>query len=456
MVFNDQVVSAAPPPPKRPQTSTGPKAPSAAPATSPSSGGTAAAASSAVSSAATNVRNALQGLARPAATGDLALDQPTAREQLATALSQTALSPLQAALSGEAPASPLRLEMDRMNSALLDGPPKQEEAAPKQEEAAAALDPRSLRETALAAGSRNKEQRVTRQTLSMGNGQYDELSPEQRAAVDFNRMLISAVHKDRKMQDKYDMSDLERSKYDESLAQVFGEDAPKPDMLAPETLGVLRQVGFHDDAATLDDFLSLNAAIGRKQIERMAPENIQLANEHTGPLAPGSNPAPGLSVTANEKDREKFDLAQTLAYDTGSMQAAMAKTQPLLATITDVAKLERNDDVTAMGGVANKVKPTVGYGDAQYDQNGVPQDLNSYFQLAFEKIASKEKDPKAVLADANSILTPEEFSQFHSYMANRAINAQRYELPLGANPEAKYMKPEQFIKLLNLDQPGGE
>jgi hypothetical protein len=135
-----------------------------------------------VSSAATNVRNALQGLAKPAATADLALDQPTAREQLSTALSQTALSPLQAALAGEAPVSPLRLEMDRMNTALLDGPPKQED--PKQEEAAAALDPRTLRETALAAGSRNKEQRVTRQTLTMGNGQYDELSPEQRAAVD--------------------------------------------------------------------------------------------------------------------------------------------------------------------------------------------------------------------------------------------------------------------------------
>jgi hypothetical protein len=397
--------------------------------------------------------------------------QPTASDQLTTALSESALSPVQVALQQAYSGEPLRLEGSGIDTMLdaYDAPamvyPKQAQAREAEQ---LAQDRRSVRQDALDSGrGETRGQRVRNQTRSMTQGQYDALTPQQRAAVDFNRMLLSAVRKDQmsvddaeiggKHGDKYQPTAEEKANYDKALKDMFGEDTPEPSQFAPETLGVLRQIGFHDDSATLDDFLSGKALIGRKQIERMAPETMHLDSEHTGPLAPGTNPAPGLDpITSTEAQRDKFDLAKTLAYDTGAMQAAMAKTQPLLATITDVAKVERNDDVTQLGGTPNKVKPTVGYGNAQYDQNGVPQDLNSYFQLAFERIASKEMDPKQVLADANAMLSPEEFSQFHSYMANRAINAQRYELPLGANPKAKYMKPEQFIKLLKLDQPGGE
>jgi hypothetical protein len=314
-------------------------------------------------------------------------------------------------------------------------------------------DRRALRSEALEGGRGDRrEYRIINQLRKLnapGSTVYEHYTPTQQAAVDFNRMLVEAVHKDRKLQDKYDsQSDLQRTEYDDAISRMFGEDRGS-ETFAPETVALLTQLGYSDPNADLDDFLSLKAGIGRKNIEAMA------AHQAPAPAAPGVETAPGLSVldSMNPEKKDRFDLAKSLAHTTEQMEATIARSNKVLSSFSDTARVDRNDLLDKFGGRKNKPEGGVGYeAPGQLDANGNATDLNTYFQQAFDMLANKKVDSEAVLADARSVLSPGSLKQFMAYLDDRSSYAERYGMPLGQGNGAEYRSPGEFRKLLGLDK----
>ena len=111
---------------------------------------------------------------------------------------------------------------------------------------------------------------ISKRTDRMTQEEYDALTPEQRAAVDFNAMLVQAVRTDRHQQEEYKPSDEQRAAYDQSVTDMFGQGGGSK-MYAPATMAVLGQLGYQDNASDLDDFLRLKAAIKEKDLKRIDP-----------------------------------------------------------------------------------------------------------------------------------------------------------------------------------------
>jgi hypothetical protein len=214
-------------------------------------------------------------------------------------------------------------------------------------------------------------------------------------------------------------------------------------MYAPETMAVLRQIGYNDGktdkSGDLDDFLGLKAAIKTKDLDNLTVNLEQGMSTTAAAEAPGAAPR-----------TERINLATDLATSTQQMERALAKGNELLGaqTVTQAAKLERNDDVDFMGGLQNQLgKPPVGYGTDEVSQ---------YFQQAFDILSRPENsgDKDQILATMNTELSPSEFNAFLAYADNRSAMSERYKMPLGQDEKAKYKTPEQFRKMLGLDQGG--
>ena len=307
------------------------------------------------------------------------------------------------------------------------------------------LDQRAQRETALDHGrGENREARIINQLRKLnehGSSVYDMYTPTQKAAVDFNRMLLQAVHKDRKA--NYNPDDLQRTAYNDAVDEVLGGNGS--DTYAPETLALLKQIGYSDPSADLDDFLSLKAGIGRKNIVAMAD------HQAPAPAAPGVETAAGLSPLASPLEQERFALAKDLAHTTEAIEPTIAQGNKLLSTIIDTAQVDRGDLLDKFGGEKTKFKGGAGYEPAgQLDENGNAQDLNTYFQQAFDMLASKKVDPDVVLGDARSVLSPGSLHQFMTYLNDRSSYSERYGLPLGEGEG--YRSPDEFRQLLGLDK----
>lgn len=321
---------------------------------------------------------------------------------------------------------------------LLNLAVEQQGGAKGQQARAEAEDGRALRERAL--GTPGKEQRVLNQLRQLSPEEYDALTEQQRAAYDFNKMLAQAVHKDRRNADRYNPTPEEQASYSSDLEAMFGPGRDQG-QYAPETVALLRQLGMQDPDAALSDFLSLDAAIGRKQIDRLAESAAP------APAAPGVTQRPGLGVldAMDPVKQERFNLADSISADVSKLEQVMAKGNQMLSTIDQVAAQDRNDLVDRYGGMRNKLKPDVGYDpNLQLDENKNPVDDNSYFQMAFDLLAQRGTDPDAVLSDARRLMSgePETLRKFLAYLDQRAANAERFGLPLGQSED--YLTPEEF------------
>lgn len=260
--------------------------------------------------------------------------------------------------------------------------------------------------------------------------QYAALGPRQKQAVDFNTALVAAVRRDRKNQGFYEHSSQEqRDRIDQLEKDMFGEDRGS-DMLAPETLGVLKQIGFSDPNADLDDFLSLKAGIHARDLKDLAgPE----------PTVEDAMRAPEPTQDSPEQDR--LDLSRMLAAKTGTMQRALAKGQSLLQTINATATADRASLVSSLGGNPAKPAQAPGFG-------GTPRD--QWFQQLFDSLAHSDSDVKFVL-DTITLEHPEDLQDFRNFAAARVSNAERFgERLLSDGMQSR--TPEEIRRELGLEE----
>lgn len=273
-------------------------------------------------------------------------------------------------------------------------------------------------------GKRDKVRKMTPE-------QYDALDPRQQQAIDFNTRLVRAVRRDLRLQDSPDYNhatDKQRDKYDDTVEDIFAEGRGS-DTYAPETVALLKQIGFSDPQADLDDFLSLDAAIRPKDVKQMG-----------GPaptLRDAMRPNPEDQVDSPAQDR--LNLSRQLAAHTARLDATLAKGQAVLQTMNATSTQARNPAVVELGGKASTVRTTTGFGAGTTDD---------YYRKAFELLADQKADPKQVLASINTDLG--DLEGFSAYVSTRLANAEKYSIPLGGAPTVKYRTPEQIRSELGL------
>jgi hypothetical protein len=301
--------------------------------------------------------------------------------------------------------------------------------------------------------------------------EYGKLTPEQKAAVDWNTLLVRAVRSDRSSQDEYGtIAPRQQTAYDQAIESTFGNEDRGSRIYAPETLGLLQQIGYKDDSGDLDDFLKLRAAI--------TTEDLQVVPESSGVGAVSFGPTHNLLQAATTKIGEQF-LSDAAMHDLGpygqvlqmqrdlvgrttEMEATLAKGNQMMATVAQTAEADRNEIVTALGGSAFSMpKNMVGYEPPRYITNPTTgqqeaADLNTAFRDTFDMLSNPayQTDRDKILAAFNSAVTPDEYDAFLSYANARSSTAAQLGAPLGNVEGGHYISPRDFRVAFGLVKPG--
>ena len=306
---------------------------------------------------------------------------------------------------------------------------------------------RAERSDVLARGP--KKPKVERMTWH----EYNLLTPRERAAIDFNTMLVKAVRKDISSQDEYQPGPTESKQYEATLKQAFGsKDRGSDKYFAPETMAVLKQIKFHDVNSDLDDFLQLRVAITDADLRGLKfPAN---ENKVTNVVA-------NLANQANYTPEEQVQSVQgQLALNTKRMEQKLADGNNMLRAMPAIAAQERNFILKRLGGTANKSKPGLGYQTPDFvdGPNGPePADLNTYFIQAFDQLAGNAA-PSAtkgkILGAAKEVVESHgvSFDEFLGYLNDRSNTAKQFDQALGEVRGVKYRSPEDFRKMLGFGE----
>ena len=282
---------------------------------------------------------------------------------------------------------------------------------------------------------------VKRRTYQLTWDEYNKLSDDQRAAVDFNTLLVQAREKDLANQEKYKPTPEQEQAYQEEVERMFGVGRGS-ETYAPETLGVLKQIDYASDGEDLDDFLGLKTAIGIKDLKDFdlgVPDPVQTSLAET------------VSAVTNLTGTDRAAYGTQVRLD-----AAIAKAGDVLQSLKASAARNRNPYVLEFGGIFNEVPTAAGYGarpkDEDLNDDGILDkgNINSFFQDQYAALTFKEGDESFEIAKLYDVLNPGEMQKFLAYADERSSAAAKHGLPLG---EGKgYRTPEEFRKLLGLDR----
>lgn len=273
--------------------------------------------------------------------------------------------------------------------------------------------------------------------------EYNALSARQRAAVDFNTMLATAVKKDLRRQDtKYaDVGEQQKATYDKSVEKMFGENGS--DLYAPETMAVLRQLKISDPTDDLDDYLNLKVAITEDDLKNITEKQ----------------PVPNYVIEgrAPQEDRGKLAVVEGLVDKTQQLQESLAKGRQMLQSFQATAASERAEDLGFLGGSSPLAsRPSLGYQPAKFTESGAPADLNTYFRRAFEDLSNEKNPDREKVLDALQVdLHPDELQAFMDYATTRARNSRQYGASMGEDPSGEYARPKEIRALLGLDKKEG-
>jgi hypothetical protein len=95
--------------------------------------------------------------------------------------------------------------------------------------------------------------------------EYNDLSKQQRAAVDFNTLLVQAREVDLKTDPKF-FSPAEKAQYDKDVKAMFGE-LGGSETIGYHTVELLKKIDFTAVGQDLDEFLSLERAISTDELK---------------------------------------------------------------------------------------------------------------------------------------------------------------------------------------------
>lgn len=205
---------------------------------------------------------------------------------------------------------------------------------------------------------------------------YDALSGDQRAAVDYNTLLVKAREKD--LGRSSYLSDEDRASYDSQVTKLFGADRGS-DTLAPATVDLLSRLNMDLVGQDLDEYLSLERAVDTTELMNFKFSEQDVKTLDT--LVNGESPS-------YQQVRAPENLAAVDA-------AAVQKAQQVIKTAVQNPAALTYDFNTAMFGPSADMQlsgqPLMGFGDETTKWTN-PNDaaLNSFFQKGLGALGAED------------------------------------------------------------------
>lgn len=246
---------------------------------------------------------------------------------------------------------------------------------------------------------------------------YEAMSGDQRAAVDFNTLLVEAREKD--LEKGIFLKDDEKQAYGERVDRIFGEGFGSA-RAAPNTLELLDKLNFEAVGQDLDQFLSLEQGISMEEIGA-----FEFSEQDQKTLTELVEAPAATAETAYAEVRAPENLG---AVSTAAIQGA----QDLIREqLSNPANPIWSFD-TALG-LEPAVAPPVGYGSGVFDQWARETYAQLETGMPVENVYASMNDNKFDDKDRN---------QFFSYMNNRTQLESQYGSP---TPSDGTVTPEGLV-----------
>lgn len=288
------------------------------------------------------------------------------------------------------------------------------------------------------------EERAKAKTREITPERYEDMSPLQQAAVNYNTMLSQMSERDRKNWNRKLTKDyfptLKKVLGDEKSADPIGLNE-KPARRAPEVLAMLEQMKFKDDNdfTEIDEFLSMANGISFRDL------NNYLDDEKPDLFLEKLSRVDGVET--------RSDLVKTLAERTEELKAALRKDGPYLQDLPTTAYYARENDRLELGASPkDPLEIATGFGKGPGGPNST--DPDDEFRAAFDVLAAaKPKDFQTWLADWYSYMDESglDRNDFFRYADTRLDQTKEFKLPIGVDKKLDYQyTPDEFRERLGL------
>lgn len=301
-------------------------------------------------------------------------------------------------------------------------------------------------ETAALKGPEQGKRYRARRTREMTWERYNALSDIQRAAIDFNTMLVEARNKDLRTDYETPTAD-EQKKYDETVERIFGADGGS-ETFAPETVAALESIDLVAKGQDLDDFLGLKVAITPKDLKALGkPVEAPDLSDPT-PLFTGLTTDQSQQV---DQRTETLQLQERLAARTAAMTRQMAEANQMLQNFRASASAARDPLALSFGGTENDLPASPGFGPSDPTGN---MNLDDFIRQQFTLLTQKNVDPENVFADitnasSKSSAPEKERRAFVRYVDDMTRNIGEYDIRLGGNAK-RFRSMDEVRRLVGL------
>lgn len=253
----------------------------------------------------------------------------------------------------------------------------------------------------------------------LGESEYKDLDPDQKAAVDLNTLLSKAL-KDDKRTRKSGKADP-TAEYGTAVEEIFGDDGKTK--YAPATVTLLNSIGFKAEDLDLNDFLKLK-----------------------------------VGITAGELD--SFSLDEDAGGGSASLATPESTRTNMQKDLVAAFRDTRVDQVNGgnLLGVQRALLGTdraLGFGQGDERANAsMDAQLNAYFQKGLSALSQPmyAGDKDKIVKDIRDHLDDTEWQSFINYLDVSSRDAMQYRRPLteGVNPTTgeplEFMLPRDFRK----------
>jgi hypothetical protein len=258
---------------------------------------------------------------------------------------------------------------------------------------------------------------------------YQALSADQKAAVDFNTLLVEARERD--LGQEWNLTPEERKEYDRRVNEIFGPQGGSQ-TVAPTVVSLLNSIDFKAVGQDLDEYLSLERAITADKLKDFTLGDSELK------LLEGGTKYADVRTPENLSAVEDTAVAQSKAFIEKAMQDANTVLWDFESTMGNTLSWMDVDTSAA----------PLGYGlpGTRTDENSALMD--QWLQGSYSALASGKASLEDVFADMEANKFTDENKQgFFNYVDRRTKQEAQYGAPAA---EGVVLGVEDIRKLVGL------
>lgn len=274
---------------------------------------------------------------------------------------------------------------------------------------------------------------------------YQAMSADQKAAVDFNTLLVEAREKD--LAKEWALTPEEQVEYDKRVAKVFGQGGTSK-QIAPNTVKLLATLNFEAVGQDLDQYLSLERGFTMDELDNFKLDKgavKQLIEVDTGTQetqAQGSKTMADYAAVRTPENVAALD-ADLVSRSSKLIAEKMQQANYVLSEFNSIV-IDPLFNPTATPGPA-----PLGYGDPATRTSTYEQQMEDWMQRAYAELQSPNGRVDVVFGEMDEFqFTPEDRQQFLDYVNQRSLAEQQYGLPDGSATQRR--SSDEIRKLMGI------